>query len=420
MIAHLDADSFFASVLQRKHPHLKGKPLIALGMGGSCVIAATYEAKAKGVKTGMPMREAIKLCPEAIRMPSDFRETGIASQQIESILNDICPVIEQYSIDEWFLDLASMVGGSPRDPMAWAREVQTDVKCRTDIGVSIGVGPSKLLAKMASEYRKPSGVTVILPPPLTPPPRGEGKRIVSLPLSGEGMGVEAFLRDRPAAAVPGIGRARQVHAQALHWETAWDFAIYDREVVKKIFGSPGPELQRELLGERIAEIISEAAPPKSVSRTRTFRATNQKEYLWAHVLHHTQYVVLKMRKHGLACHGVSVWLRNRDYKHFGESKRLPQAMDTEETVVPYLRSCFEDTYDDRIWYNQAGMSLWGLTPTGPLQASLFEPLEQRIEDQRLQTSLDSLRKKYGREVIARGSAMAAREDVRPGMPLPSF
>src|SRR5207248_2984219 len=148
MIAHIDADSFFASVLQRKHPHLKGKPLIAAGMGGGCVIAATYEAKAKGVKTGMPMREAIKLCPEAIRMPSDFRETGIASQQIEAILSDVCPIIEQYSIDEWFLDLASMVGGIPADPVTWARALQTDVKRRTDIGVSIGVAPSKLLAKM--------------------------------------------------------------------------------------------------------------------------------------------------------------------------------------------------------------------------------------------------------------------------------
>lgn len=397
MIAHLDADAFFASVLQRQDPRLKGKPLLALGMGGSCVIAASYEAKAKGVKTGMRVSEARRLCPGVIEKHSDFRETGLASQQIEGILNDICPIIEQYSIDEWFLDLTSRPGGAPAEPAAWARDLQADVKRRTDIGVSIGIGPSKILAKMASEYRKPSGVTALTE-----------------------YDIAWFLTDRPAAAVPGIGRKRSVHAEALQWKTAWDFAMADTETVRRIFGSPGPELQRELLGERIAGVISESVPPQSVSRTRTFRASQDKDFLWAHTLHHAQYVILKMRKHGLACRGVSLWLRNRDYKHFGESRRLPQPMHTEEMITPYLKACFQDTYDRKTWYNQAGMSLWALSPAGPAQVSLFESFEHRDEDERLQASLDALRKRYGREVIARGSALPAREEARPGAPFPIY
>ena len=143
MFAHVDADSFFASVLQRKYPHLKGKPLFALGMGGSCIIAASYEAKAFGVKTGMPVREARKLCPNAFEMPSDFRETGIASKQIEDMLQTVCPLLEQYSIDEWFLDLTSCLGGTPVDLMVWARDLQRRINGATDITVSIGVGPTK-------------------------------------------------------------------------------------------------------------------------------------------------------------------------------------------------------------------------------------------------------------------------------------
>jgi nucleotidyltransferase/DNA polymerase involved in DNA repair len=185
VIAHVDADSFFASVLLRLYPHLRGKPLLAVGMGGNCVIAATYEAKAKGVKTGMRLSEARVLVPGAIEMPSDFRETGIASEQIEAILKDVFPIIEQMSIDEWFLDLRSMIGGVPKDPRAWGLETQKNVLQMTDLSVSIGIAPSKLLAKMAGEYRKPAGVTFL-----------------------KESDIKAFLKDRPAAAIPGIGTLR--------------------------------------------------------------------------------------------------------------------------------------------------------------------------------------------------------------------
>jgi DNA polymerase-4 len=120
MICHVDADAFFASALQRRQPQLRGKPLLALGMGGGCVIAASYEAKAFGVKTGMPLREARRLCPQAVAMPSDFSEALAASREIESILRDECPLVEQMSVDEWYLDLASLPGAESIDISGWA------------------------------------------------------------------------------------------------------------------------------------------------------------------------------------------------------------------------------------------------------------------------------------------------------------
>ena len=128
MIAHIDADAFFASALQRKRPDLVGKPLLALGMGGGCVIAASYEAKAKGVKTGMRLSEARKLCRGAIALPSDFDEALLASRQIEQILQNRCPIIERYSVDEWFLDLKSLPGGLPDNVKYWALELQETIK----------------------------------------------------------------------------------------------------------------------------------------------------------------------------------------------------------------------------------------------------------------------------------------------------
>lgn len=512
MIAHIDADSFFASVLQRKHPHLRGKPLLALGMGGGCVIAASYEAKAKGVKTGMPLKEAMKLCPDAVRAPSDFRETGLASQQIENILGDLCPVLEQMSIDEWFLDLKTLQGGVPADPLAWALATQARVRKLTGLSVSVGVAPTKLLAKMASEYRKPSGVTVVgmvrgsrpatplaphhdnqerdlhchpevrgaaapslegpslshTPPPspsLRPEPAAgaqtpsapgsavlpmvRGSRpgtplaphhdnqehttpqvchpevLAAAAVSLEGrlphhgkekeqvLDIETFLQDRPTAAIPGIGRRRQVHAQARNWETAWDIAQAPSDVLIALFGRPGDEMRRELLGETLHGVTSESGPPKSVSRCRSFHGLASEDLLWAHVLQHLSYVVLRMRRHDLACLGVSVWLRDRRYEHASAHAKLPQPLDTEQQIAPYVRKCFNTLREPGQSYTQAGLALWNLRPQGGLQFSLFEEPRRLVTDEALQSTLDRLRTRFGRDVICRGASLPVSKPHRP-------
>lgn len=392
MFAHVDADAFFASVLQRQHPRLKGKPLLALGMGGGCVIAASYEAKAKGVKTGMRLKDALLLCPEAIRQPSDFRETGLASQQIEKILQDHCPRIEQMSIDEWYLDLPSCVGGIPNDVAGWATGLQKMILRNTALSVSVGAAPTKLLAKMAGEERKPAGITVL--------------RL------GD---IEAFLRRRPAAAIPGIGRQRMVHAQANTWETAWDIATADAAAIIRLFGRPGRDLQRELLGEALEGVVTDPAPPKSVSRARSFHSLRDRDLLWAHLLQHLQYVTLKMRRHDLACRGLSVWLRDDRYAHASQHASLPQIADTEECLVPYVRRCFNALFSTGRAYTQVGLALWRLEPHGAVQTSLFEDPQDIGKQDALQQTLDGIREKFGRKSIHRGAALPVGTGTKKDM-----
>ena len=396
MICHIDADAFFASVLQRRDPRLKGKALLALGMGGGCVIAASYEAKAFGVKTGMPLFEARKLCPGAIEVNSDFRETGLASQQIEAILQRHCPVVQQMSIDEWYLDLDSCVGGAPLNLESWALSIQDEVHWKTDISVSIGIAPSKLLAKMAGEYRKPAGVTVI---------------------DGKTMTIEKLLRDRPAAAIPGIGRQRTKVTDARGWKTAWDIATANPEELRMYFGKGGPELRAELNGEVLSTVTTEEAPPKSISRARSFRGTADKDRLWGHVLQHLQYTILKMRRQNLATHGISLWLRDGDYYFHGDGARLPQLFDTEEQILPYARACFEHVWHPGLRCTQVGFALWNLLPPGMSQVSLFAEPEAHDENESLQRSLDQLRDRFGKNVIHRGSAFVAREREKKKAPI---
>ncbi|PIQ76774.1 hypothetical protein COU78_04245 [Candidatus Peregrinibacteria bacterium CG10_big_fil_rev_8_21_14_0_10_49_24] len=390
MIAHIDADAFFASVLQRKHPRLRGKPLLALGMGGGCVIAASYEAKAKGVKTGMRLLDARKLCPGALEMPSDFEETAIASRQIASILGEQCPIVEKMSVDEWFLDLKSLQGGIPKDLTKWARQLQQDIQRRVGISVSAGIAGSKLLAKMASEYRKPAGVTV-----------------VDMPT------IEHFLRDRPAEAIPGIGKRRSLHAQANRWQTAWDIANADTETIRRLFGKPGNDMQQELLGHRTEEVETVHAPPKSISRCRSFRATTDERFIVSSVMDHLSYTVLKMRRHQLTCNEVSVWLRNSEYHHDGRHVKLPQFMDTEEQILPYVRQCFAHLYAATPRCTQTGLALCGLRPKGALQYSLFEDAVRTGGAEQIQEKLDELHERYGRESVTRGSAMPRKNGAKP-------
>lgn len=386
MLAHIDADSFFASVLQRKHPQLRGKPLLALGMGGGCVIAASYEAKATGVRTGMPLREAMKLCPKAVHMPADFAETTLASKQIEAIIQSHCPIIEQYSIDEWFLDLQTCVGGIPFDLLLWGKDIQKEILQMTDLSVSIGIAPSKILAKTAGEEKKPAGCTVI-----------------------EKHEIEAFLMRRPVMAIPGIGRKRGIHAQARKWETAWDFATADCTIVQKLFGIGGRELQRELLGERVYNVESESSAQKSISRARSFKMTDDRQRIWAQAMQHISYCVLKMRTQETMARGIGLWLRDHQFHHDGLQLKLPQAMDTEEDITPYVRKAFDTLIFRMPRCTQIGFSLWNLVPKAAAQFSLFESPTHAIEDEHLQDSMDRLRKKYGREVVLRGSALAVHK-----------
>ncbi len=403
MIAHIDADSFFASVIIRQNPKFRGKPLLAIGMGGGCVIAATYEAKTKGVRTGMRLTDARKLVPGAIEMAADFRETGLASEQIESIIRDHCPVVEQMSIDEWYLDLKSLVGGVPKNPEVFGKEIQKIILQYTDLSVSVGISTSKLLAKMAGEYRKPAGVTVVFPSPIGGGARGGG---------GGKISIEPFLRDRPAAAIPGIGRARVPKTDALGWTTAWHIATAPDEELRKICGRTGIELKRELLGESLFPVAEDTRPPKSISRCRSFRATSDVSLVKAHLLKHLEYCTMKMRRQGLACREISIWLRNADYRHVGSHHRLSRNATTADEMLPFIQAMFQRLMKQRHRYTQTGLALHGLSGSDSLQRSLFEDPVKILHEEHLQAALDALHTRFGRDSITRATALQVKSGTK--------
>lgn len=385
MIAHIDVDAFFASVLARSDPSLRGKPLLALGMGGGCVIAASYEAKAKGVKTGMRLRDARKICPGAIERISDFAEACRASAHIEEMLGRECPNMEKMSVDEWFLDLRTLVGGIPKDSATWAQGIQVMIQRHLALSVSVGIGSTKTIAKMASEYRKPAGITVI--------PNSEFR-------------IRNFLKDRPAAAVPGLGPRRMIHAEKHGWNTAWDFAHAPKDTVVHLFGRPGGELQQELLGKVMYPLEVNERPPKSISRCRSFRRTGNEMAVYGQLQEHMTVTVMRMRKEGLAARNISVWVRDQEYKHAGAECRLPRPMDTEEELLPYARRAFHQTWKKGGITTQVGLVLSNLSPAGGNQYSLFEDPRKAHQRKDIQEALDDIHERFGRDAVVRGPVVA--------------
>ncbi|OGJ60620.1 hypothetical protein A3C37_00125 [Candidatus Peribacteria bacterium RIFCSPHIGHO2_02_FULL_53_20] len=401
-IAHIDVDAFFASVLVRADPSLQGKPLLALGMGGGCVIAASYEAKAKGIKTGMRLLDARKLCPGAIERISDFAEACRASVHIEEILARECPAMEKMSVDEWFLDLRTLVGGIPEDLGAWALDTQCMIRRHLDLTVSVGIGPTKTLAKMASEYRKPAGITVVAEEKLQVAKLPKASLQPATCNSSSFVSLASFLRSRPAAAIPGIGRKRMVHTEKHGWSTAWDFANAPRDTVVHLFGRPGGELQKELLGVVIYPIEVYARPPQSISRCRSFRRTRDAMTVYAQLQEHMTVTVMRMRKEHLSTRNLSIWLRNHEYSCTGTECRLPRSVDTEEELLPYARRMFQQAWKRGGMATQVGLVLGNLTPAGGNQYSLFEQPEKSEQRKNIQEALDDIHKRFGRDAIVRG------------------
>ena len=160
-ILHIDMDAFFASVEQKRHPELTGKPIVVGGSGDptkrGVVSTASYEARRYGIHSAMPLRTAYKLCPDAVCLPVDYEEYQRASEKVKNILREFTTVIEDMGIDEAFLDISQI--DKPLEEIA--ENIKKRIKEETGLTCSIGIAPNKLLAKIASDMQKPDGLTII-------------------------------------------------------------------------------------------------------------------------------------------------------------------------------------------------------------------------------------------------------------------
>jgi DNA polymerase IV (archaeal DinB-like DNA polymerase) len=249
IIMHIDMDSFYASVEVHERPELKGKPVVIgadpkNGKGRGVVATCSYEARKYGIRSAMPISQAFVLCPHAIFLSPDFPVYTRISSEIMTILRSFCFRFEQVSIDEAFLDLSPV--GSFSAAESAAEEIKTMIRTTLGLSCSVGVAPSKLVAKIASDFKKPDGLTIVKP----------GK-------------VAAFLSQMPVRKIPGIGKKSELELHDLGIRSIGELAAYDIQRLGTRFGRGSTWLHNVALGIDESE-VRERVEIKSVSKETTF------------------------------------------------------------------------------------------------------------------------------------------------------
>lgn len=310
-ILHVDMDAFFAAVEQLRRPELRGKPVVVGGDGNprrrGVVSTASYEARAFGIHSAMPLRTAYKKCPHAVFLPVDFVAYGDYSRRIRAILHQYTPLVEPLSLDEAFLD----VSARPEDPMTLAQEIRRKIREETGLTASVGVGPNKLLAKIASGLRKPDTVTEL---------REETAGHALHPL--------------PATVLWGIGPKTAARLeQALGVRTVGDLQRVSLTDLQELLGPHhGEYLYHTCRGEDDSPIVTEWEP-KSLSRETTYQFDTRKREAMVKTIHTlASEVTEELRDEGYRGKTVTVKIRYHDFHTHTRALTLPNPTDDGELI----------------------------------------------------------------------------------------
>jgi DNA polymerase-4 len=290
-ILHVDMDAFYASVEQRDNPSLKGKPVAVGGSPGGrgVVAAASYEARAFGVRSAIPMARAIRLCPHLVIVRPDFAKYKAASQTVFGIFRSVTPLVEPLSLDEAYLDVTENAWGEPLGRTVAAR-LKQEIRAATGLTASAGVAPNKFLAKIASAWKKPDGLTVIAP-----------------------ERVERFLQTLPVDALWGVGPVTAARLRERGIERLVDVRAADADVLREAVGSGADWLRRlaDGIDDRAVEPHSD---PKSSGSENTFASdlTDLNE-IRAAVDEMARDGAAWLEKKSLRCRTVSIKVRYSDF-----------------------------------------------------------------------------------------------------------
>jgi len=374
-IAHIDADCFFASCELMRRPDLRGRPLCVLSSQDACVIAKTYDAKAMGIRTGMPVWEARRLLPRATYLSADFRFYGQLSGKMFSIFRRYSPQVEAYSIDEGFMDMNGLRTLWRKSFRALADELRERVYAEIGITVSVGISTTKTLAKIASEMNKPNGSTLIA-----------GRRI------------RRFLAEVPLGDIPGIGRNRGMLLHQFNMVTALDFCTTERAIIHRLLGRVGSDLWDELNGTPVFALAPESGMPKSISRTASLGCvTMERSLIIAHLSYHLMRVVTELVRRRLTASRFSLFLRLKTFDAVSGTVRMDPCNDMQR-LNQVTRTLFQDLFVQGCRYRGCGITVSNLMPDAR-QGNLFEIRGGRGDQLQLIRTMDAINGRYGSQAI---------------------
>ncbi|MBN1629730.1 MAG: DNA polymerase IV [Thermoleophilia bacterium] len=378
VIAHLDFDAFFAAVEENRDPSLRGKPVIVGGGERGVVSTANYVARRYGVHSAMPLRTARRLCPHGVYLTGHHGLYYEYSRRLMAMLDHYSPLVEQMGLDEAYIDLTGtehLFG----PPVKTARHIQQRVADELRLSISVGLATNKLVAKVASDYRKPGGFTVV-------PPGREAEFLAPLPverLPGVGPALLEQLRDR------GVG-------------TVGDLARVPPHLLRLSFGEWGELLAYRARGED-PRPVAPREEVKSISREHTFDDdVSDTGLLESTLVALTEDVCRRLRHKQLEARTATVKIRYSDFVTHTCSHTLNRPLDVDEALFGEVLALFRQGRRRRYRVRLVGVGLSNLVPRA-WQDDLFDQELPLLRE--LDLKLDAIREKYGKDAVRRGAAL---------------
>ena len=387
----MDMDAFYASVELRDQPDLRGRPVVVGGLGArGVVLSATYEARAFGVRSAMPIGRARRLCPQAVFIPPRHRLYGAVSREVMAIFRAVTPAVEPLSLDEAFLD----VSGAKRRlgaPRAIAELIRRQVREQQSITCSVGVAPVKFVAKIASARCKPDGLLVV--------PVG---------------GLLDFLHPLPVGALWGVGDRAEEILTRLGLRTIGDIAHVPEATLRRELGVAGAHLHALAWG-RDERSVTSKREEKSVGAEETFPAdVDDPDVIKKELLRLSGRTAQALRAAGCVARTVTIKLRLANFKTITRSRTLPEPTDVAREIYTAACTLYEASgLGDRARLRLVGVRAAGLRPaTGSARQLAFG--DRQAGWREAEQAVDRIARRFGTDAVRPAALFVTSQDMSAG------
>ncbi|MDV2683250.1 DNA polymerase IV [Alkalihalophilus lindianensis] len=384
VIFHIDMNSFYASVEMSYDPTLRGKPLAIAGNveeRRGIIVTSSYEARAKGVKTTMPVWRAKRLCPELLLMKPNHERYRQASRALFELLGSYTPLVQPVSIDEGYLDVTSYL--PIKHPYELAKDIQTRIKLELDLPCSIGIAPNKFLAKMASDMKKPNGITILR------------KR-----------DIKQMLWPLPISEMYGIGRRTVDKWEKRGIKTIGDLANANQLDVQGWFGTNGRKLHDRANGIDDRPVDPEAIYEfKTIGHSTTLKQNTKNMALIERSFESlAESVSKRLKKKEVLARGIQVTIRYHDWKTVTRSQKVTNPIQSSEEIFEVATALFT-----KAW-NQESVRLIGISSYDLIeqqhaykQLDLFHYKED-MKEEKIANTLKEIHARFGEDILHKGTA----------------
>ena len=380
-ILHVDMDAFYASVEQRDYPELKGKPVVVGGTSNRGVVAAaSYEARRFGVRSAMPIVEALRRCPDLHRIKPRMSHYRDVSRQIFAVFREFTPTVEGLSLDEAFLDVTGSVTlfGTPSKI---AESIKERILAETRLSASVGVAENKLVAKIASDLDKPDGLTIVLP-----------------------ADYRTRLDPLPVSVIPGIGRETLRRLEAVDIRTVRDLRTAEDRTLEPIFGRYTRKTRERASGIDTRPVVSSRAE-KSISAEETYSVDlDRRAQMDRELLRLTERTAARLRKANLTANTVQVKIRRSDFTTYTRQRALAPPANSTDRIYAVARELL------RVWLAEnpdAKIRLLGVGGSrlaAALQPDLFSAVAEESTTP-IDRTVDEIRDRFGDASLGRARTL---------------